>query len=124
MTHLALADGAVTELECETLTAHVRELEPAPGSPSAAAAGDFNGRLSRTQARGAVYIRSKGKELLADGVDYDADARTVEAWASPRNNVTMFDPGQPVPLTARRLFWDLAADRIEVREASPIVAPR
>ncbi|MCC6678594.1 MAG: LPS export ABC transporter periplasmic protein LptC [Phycisphaerales bacterium] len=126
MTHSALADGALTELECETLTARIRE-QPGDAAPAVDLSGatrEMNGSLVEADATGAVYIRSRGKELLADGVKYSAEARTVEAWASPANNVTLFDPGNPSPLIARRLFWDLAKDRIEVREAGTIVAPR
>lgn len=126
MTHSALADGALTELECESLTARIRE-QPGQAAPAVDLSGstrEMNGSLVAADAVGAVYIRSQGKELLADGVNYNADARTVEAWANPANTVTLFDPTSPSPLLARRLFWDLARDRIEVREAAPIVAPR
>lgn len=126
MAHAALADGALTEVECETLTARIRQT-PEEADPAVDLTGttrEVNGRLIEANATGAVFIRSQGKELLADGVDYRAEARTVEAWANPGNTVTLFDPANPNPISARRLFWDLAKDRIEVREAGTIVAPR
>lgn len=126
MAHSDLADDELTELECESLTARIRE-EPGESAPAVDLSGatrDLSGRLVEADAIGAVYIRSQGKELLADGVKYHAEARTVEAWANEDNIVTLFDPANPTPLTARRLFWDLASDRIEVREAGTIVAPR
>ena len=52
------------------------------------------------------------------------EVRTIEAIASEGNLAQMFDPKNPTPMTARRIFWDLVKDRVEIKDAGTITIPR
>ena len=93
------------------------------------------GGLIAATATGAVYAtvgpeaiagqpRPARKELVADRVEYDAVKGSLDAAADGQGRVSIFDPSRGAPVSARRLFWDLSHDRIEVRELDPIVTPR
>ncbi|MCB9846203.1 MAG: hypothetical protein H6811_09485 [Phycisphaeraceae bacterium] len=113
MTHLR-PDGQKTDLVCE----HVRAaFEGGEDEQSV-------GRLVSVEADGAVYVTSGERELVADALSYDAQAQTVEARASEGGAVTFFDAATGAPVSARVLWWDLATDRIEIREPGSVVAPR
>jgi hypothetical protein len=61
---------------------------------------------------------------VADRVEFDALQRTVTATAAEGNLVMAFDPKQPAPASARRIFWDLRNNRLEIQEPGPIALPQ
>ena len=123
--HRPLGETDVTELECERLTANIREA--ADVSADAAGGADPNGaarELRSAAADGAVWLRSAGKELVADSLLYDAVRRLIDARADPEGSVTIYDPAAAAPTTAARILWDLATDRVEVQRAGAVTVPR
>ncbi|MBL8764921.1 MAG: hypothetical protein JNM07_11690 [Phycisphaerae bacterium] len=119
--HRPLTSDEVVSVESEHLAAF---LDGRGFGPNAATS-QSKPRLVRAEARDAVAIQSGERQLIADFVTYDAAARTAEAETrSAESLVTFFDPQRGVPVRARRLFWDFAAGRIEVREPAPTVIPR
>gem|GEM_PF-869371 len=108
-----------TELECDTLKARMAEAAT-PASPGATP----EPTLRQVDAEGSVFAKSGKREVVADAVTYDAVLRRMEAWSKGVNMVTATDPASAQPITAQALFWDLAADRVEVRKPGTIVTPR
>jgi hypothetical protein len=129
-------EPSITNLVSERLTAHIREIPaPAPAAGEPAGKASSKAELVSASATGAVYVTSGPEirenqpkppttELIADSVEYDAARRTVTAAAAPGNTVMLFDPKQPSPVSAARLLWDLASDRIEIKQPGPVVMPR
>lgn len=117
MSHRRLADSLRTDLEAESLTARIRDA-------AADEAGDLSGELEYATAIGKVWVRSGRHELTGHRLEYDAIAGTAEAFADEGGVVTVVEAGRTSPVTARRIFWNLATDRIEVREPGPARAPR
>lgn len=111
-----------TELECEKLTANVRELGKGDSPES------FSGELVSADAEGAAWMRSGTHELIADLLHYDALKKLVNAKGAANNLVQVFDARQDgqaaAPITARELEWDLLHDSITITRPSPVLAPR
>ena len=80
--------------------------------------------LVSADATGAVFAESGTQRLLCDTFAYDALHGTAEAAAQAGNKVTLFDDKKASQLVARKLFWDLVKDRVEIMEPAPITAPR
>lgn len=117
MVHRPLDGGPPATMECERLDATFavpRTRGEAEGAGT---------ELTRATARDAVYVESGGRKMLADQVEYDAAASIAEATADEGNRVTLYDDTRATPVTARSLIWNLATDRITVREPTPIVTP-
>jgi len=112
-------EDRVTELECERLDAAFAI--PSGESSDRAA---LRAQLTRARASGAVYARQGGRELIADRLEFNAEAGVAQAWANDGNLVTIYDPSRPIPLTGSILRWDLLRDRIEWRDAGTVTAPR
>ncbi len=112
-------EDRVTELECERLDAAFAI--PSGESSDRAA---LRAQLTRARASGAVYARQGGRELIADRLEFNAEAGVAQAWANEGNLVTIYDPSRPIPLTGSILRWDLLRDRIEWRDAGTVTAPR
>jgi hypothetical protein len=129
LTHSALdAARTATNLVCEKLIAKVREVGDSLSDAGAKA------ELVSATASGAVYVTSgpevkpgaakpPTKELVADGVEFDAINQTITAAAAPGNTVMLFDPKSPTPASAGRLFWDLKSDRVEIKDPGPVAMP-
>jgi lipopolysaccharide export system protein LptA len=119
--HRVSPERSVTTLDAERLTAVLR----APGVFGApeAEAGE-QAELVSASAEGAVVLQNEGRELSADLLRLDAIGSVAEASAAADNRVTLFDPARPQPLSARRMVWDLRANRVTVQEPTPIVVPR
>ncbi|GIK18011.1 MAG: hypothetical protein DYG93_03830 [Leptolyngbya sp. PLA2] len=117
LSHRRLADSLRTDLEAESITARIR-------NASADEAGDLSGELEYATAVGKVWVRSGRHELTGHRLEYDAIAGTAEAFADEGGVVTVVEVGRTSPVTARRIFWNLVTDRIEVREPGPARAPR
>lgn len=118
--HAPLDSPDKAELESEKLVVRFRDAESVNEKGMRLVRGQFLGAT----ANGAVWARSMGKEITSDQLEYDAAARTIEAIASEGNLAQMFDPKNPTPMTARRIFWDLTKDRVEIKDAGTITIPR
>lgn len=118
--HAPIESADKAELESEKLVVRFRDAESVNDKGMRMVRGQFLGAT----ANGAVWARSMGKEITSDQLEYDAVARTIEAIASEGNLAQMFDPKNPTPMTARRIFWDLAKDRVEIKDAGTITIPR
>jgi hypothetical protein len=62
--------------------------------------------------------------MIADVLKMDNIRKTAEAIASEGNVVTVFEGARPTPATAKRLMFDLASGRWEVREPGMITSPK
>ncbi len=131
--HQPVDDPTVVKLEAERLTATLRSRRGLDGqaAPAAGLTGKGSAELVKVDALDAVYLESQvpGKAgtrrlLLCDKLNYNADARTVEAFAADQNRLTLFDETKGTAVTAERLFWDIATDRSEIIKPTPISAPR
>jgi hypothetical protein len=115
-----------TELECETLTANVREVEKktatATTPKNSAAPDSFSGELQSADAQGAVWLRSQDKEITADSLHFDAITKMINARSNEGNFVTLFDAKTGQPVTAREIDWDRIKDRIDIRKPGPIIS--
>jgi len=109
-----------TRLECEKLTAYVREV---PDTDKSKSVDSFTGDLTSADAEGAVWLQSGAHELVADTLHYDALSRLVNAKATGGNVVTIFDTKTRAPITAREIEWDLVKDRIVITKPGTTVAP-
>lgn len=118
--HAPIESRDKAELESEKLVVRFRDAEAMDSTGKRLIRGQFLGAT----ATGAVWARSAGKELTSDQLEYDAASRTIEAIASEGNLAQMFDPKNPTPVTARRIFWDLAKDRVEIKDAGTITIPK
>lgn len=118
--HAPIESPDKAELESEKLVVRFRDAESMNEKGMRLVRGQFLGAT----ANGAVWARSMGKEITSDQLEYDAAARTIEAIASEGNLAQMFDPKNPTPMTARRIFWDLTKDRVEIKDAGTITIPR
>ena len=122
LTHDRARDNQLTDLECQTLIARLRESPASIGQPLGSS-GEVRGELISANARGAVYVQSGEREIIADELDYDAQRGTALATAEAGNVVTAFDSSTGAPVSAERIFWDLIADRIELRGSRGISGP-
>ncbi len=122
LTHDRARDRQLTDLECQTLIARLRESPASTGRPLGSS-GEIRGELISANARGAVYVQSGEREIIADELDYNAQLGTALATAEAGNVVTAFDSRTGAPVSAERIFWDLIADRIELRGSRGISSP-
>lgn len=120
LNHKTQREASLMELECEELTAKVRERAAGEGAD----AKGVDGELESAEASGAVWARSTSRELIADRLSYDAKAGKAEAFASEGNRVTVFDRLKATTATAGRLKWDLTGDTIEIVEPGSVTAPK
>jgi lipopolysaccharide export system protein LptA len=118
LNHRPQRDASLMELECEDLTAKIAERGEGPEAQS------VDGELESADARGAVWARSAARELIADRLNYDARTGKAEAEASEGNRVTVYDRVKATSITAARILWDLAGDRIEVISPGTVTAPK
>jgi lipopolysaccharide export system protein LptA len=120
MEHQDMGEGGTTLLDCENLTANVRELTDGVKSPDS-----FSGQLISADAQGAVWLQSGTHEMTADSLHYDALKKFVTAKASQGNWVVVHDSKNKdaQPLIAREIEWDLANDRAVGRGLGPVTAP-
>ncbi len=118
--HLPMGSALVTRIVAQQMDATFNlppEQKLPPGSPRSA-------ELVRAEATGAVYAESGQQRLICDTFVYNAQAGTAEAEAAAGNRVTLYDDRKGSQLVARKLFWDLIKDRVEIREPAPMTAPR
>lgn len=109
-------DRQRTVLEGDGLTAWMTPLRD--GGLTEPAAGM---QLLRAEAVGAVRVSGNDRQIEADRLLYDAQGRRIEAQAGAGRRVTMSGRGSPV--SGSGLVWDLAQDRVEVRDIGPVTTP-
>lgn len=120
--HVRLTDGLPTDIEADTIVGRFRNMQVSEADRRDL---ELRAEFLGADAMGNVWIRSTDhKELLADRVEYDAEAGIAKAIANTGNSVVYFDPAQGIPQRAAVLYWDQANNRIEIREAGTIVVPR
>ena len=129
MTHVRLDDQLATRLLCKHLVAGFEQPEPQDETDESGEQRNTGvelgaGRLRSVLATGEVYARSGRQELMGDELLYDARLSTVEAQAAEGGRVTYVDARTGTPSSARRIFWDLKTDRIEIRQPGTLVLPR
>ena len=93
------------------------------GVEAGALPGNEGGTLRTLTARGDARLRNDRRELVASLVRYDAAAGRAVASADRGTLVTYLDRDTGTVTRARELLWDLLADRIDVLEPAPTVAP-
>jgi hypothetical protein len=119
-THRRSADGEVTDMTCNQLTARITPAEQRTGTAGSGLAGDL--QLLSATARGDVHIESgpaaapgqppaSPKVLTADEVDYDAVRGRIDARAREGGVVTLMGDALPAPVMLRALWWDMVNDR-------------
>ncbi len=120
MVHKPLDNQPFARLTCTKLAAKIGTSETRTENPSVKP-----GRLISADAEGNVYIESGDrKKIVAENATYDALRSIIEARSTGINLVTMFDEKAAAPLVARRMRWDLGADRIEIAEPAPTTIPK
>ena len=115
MTNERTADRLLTQLDCQILTASLRN--EAGTEPT-------GGELARALAEGNARLRSGTRTLLGDLIEYDAVAGVASAGSRDGTSVSVIDEGTASPLSARGIVWDMGRGRIEVRAASAVTTPR
>lgn len=120
MVHRPGGDGAVAELECESLNASFTE----EASEGELTGGSGQGDLKDVVATGAVWARSGTQQMISDTLHYTAETQAARATAEGGGWVTLFDPAQAAPITAAELLWSLSTGRIEVIRPNPVNIPR
>ncbi len=118
--HLPLGTANPTRLVAQQMDATFNlppDAKPAPGTSRSA-------ELVKAVATGAVYAESGQQRLIADNFAYNAQAGTAEAEAAAGNRVTLYDDRKGSQLVARKLFWDLIKDRVEIMQPAPVTTPR
>ncbi|MCC6426805.1 MAG: LPS export ABC transporter periplasmic protein LptC [Phycisphaerales bacterium] len=120
--HVRLVDGLPTDIEADTLIGKFRNIQVSQADRDNS---DIQAEFLGADAMGNVWIRSTdNKELVADRVEYDAEAGIAKASANEGNSVVFFDPTQAVPQRARLLYLDLTNNRVEIKDAGTVVVPR
>lgn len=122
--HKALThtDGSskIADLLCDRLTA---SFEAASEESSDPASDEPRFVLDTLDAQGNVLFAADGKQLEADGANYDAARQILHTLASPGRLVTLTEPGRAAPLSARAIKWNLSTDQIEINQPSPVTLP-
>ena len=77
MVHRPVGDGAVAELECESLKAAFTEDSPTGDLTS----GTGESQLKNVLATGAVWARSGNQQMIADALNYAAETQAARATA-------------------------------------------
>jgi hypothetical protein len=116
LVHLPLGSQQVTRVVAMKMDARFN-MQGGPNAPRSA-------ELVGADASGAVYAESGQQRLLCDTFAYDALKGSAEASAQANNKVTLYDDKKGSQLVAKKLFWDLVKDRVEIMEPAPITAPR
>lgn len=138
--HQRPADGEVTELTCDQLTAKITPAGEAGEQTTGrfSLEGDHGIELLSARARGSVFVGSgpaiqggqagqppqPRKELTADELTYDAVTGVVQATALQDNFVTYFDPAAQVPTMARAIWWNMVSGEMRLEQPAPTTMPR
>lgn len=75
-------------------------------------------RITTVNADHAVRIVHEGRELLGDHLQYTADDQVAELWADEGKRVNIIDTNSGNESSAARAIWDLAKDRIDLRDTA------
>ena len=113
--HAGLRPQDTLTLTCDRLQATVQRDEKA-------AAGDLGApvRLLRVEALGRVFVRTPDVDVECDTFDYDLHTHMATVGARPGRLVTVLQrgaKGQPIPVKAAGVVWDLETGRMQIRDA-------
>jgi hypothetical protein len=117
LVHLPLGSTQATTLTAQQMDATFDVQKGTPGK-------DRSAELVKATATGSVYAESGQQHLVCDTFEYNALGGTAEASAGPQSRVTFSDDRKGTQLVARKLFWDLVKDRVEILEAAPVTTQR
>jgi lipopolysaccharide export system protein LptA len=128
------SDRQLTHLVAESLRATIRQSQkdPAGGSSAAGPPGVLaadRGELQSAHASGAVYMAVitptgvRTKELIADDLDYDAQAGSAEANARAGNMVTVFDAERASSESGTHMLWDLKTGNMQINHPTTVTMP-
>ncbi|MEL7473732.1 MAG: hypothetical protein AAGK04_10485, partial [Planctomycetota bacterium] len=112
--HRRETDTRTTVLQSESLVAEFDAEDDA--TPEGAS-------LRSVEAIGRAYAQSGDRELTAETLRYDAMQAVIDASA-PAGDVTILDGANGRTIRAARLLWDLARDRVEIRQPTGVRTPR
>lgn len=79
--------------------------------------------ISVVTAQGPLRIIRAGREIQGDHLRYVEADRRADIWADPNRDVILQEESRPAPVRCGRVIWDLARNRIEMRNARGGVAP-
>ena len=114
-------------MRCDVLEATVkRPLEPDAGGGAAGAATkdergvDLGGpaELLGIKGTGGVFIRTPDQDVECGSFDYSVTTGVATLTAEEGRTVTIAVKGQPAPIRAQQVVWDLRNGRIQVLKAS------
>jgi hypothetical protein len=114
-------------MRCDVLEATVkRPLEPDAGGGAAGAATkddrgvDLGGpaELLGIKGTGGVFIRTPDQDVECGSFDYSVTTGVATLTAEEGRTVTIAVKGQPAPIRAQQVIWDLRNGRIQVLKAS------
>lgn len=109
--HLALGGSDKIVMRSQSLGAR---FDPGPGG---------GGRLLSATCGGGAIAESGTQLLTADEFIYDGLTDTIRATTTSDQPVMLTDTRRAAPVVAKSLIWDRRADRIEVVEPMPVIAP-
>ncbi|MCC6320242.1 MAG: hypothetical protein IT438_02260 [Phycisphaerales bacterium] len=109
--HLAPNSTEKLTMRCQSLTAGI----------DASAQG--RGRLANATCGGGAIAESGPQLLTADEFVYNGLTDIIRAVSTSDQPVMLTDTRRAAPILAKVLSWDRRADRIEVIEPMPIIAP-
>lgn len=116
-------DDSVLNVTSRTLQARVRETSEGSGEPQFQMTGvTATGDVVVTERTGTPLTLNR--QIFADLLEYDTVRGTAEATASGNGRVTLYEASRGSPIQARRVFWDLVRDRIDVSGMSSTTGPR
>jgi hypothetical protein len=107
------ASGRETVFKGQTLeAAAVRTVTDRPTE----AAVDLGGSMELKRLRGAdaVFVRSPERDITCDEIDYDLIVGIARLSARPGSNVMVITRGNPHPMRAEEMQWNMQTDTITV----------
>ena len=124
--HLAI-DQSISTLTSDRLEATVARSASKASNPAKPreTAFDLGGSmdLRRLVANGGVYIDAPTRDIDCDALDYDYVASVASLDATPPRTVTVTTQGNPHPLRAQSVIWNIREDKITATNISG-TAPR
>lgn len=121
--HMAI-DKTVSTVTAQQLSATVERAGTAAPAEQGGATLDLGGtmELRRLRGNGGIYLRSPTREVDCEDFEYNYTTGIAEMNALPGRTVMMKTAGNPNPLRAARVVWNILEDKISatnVRGSTP-----
>ncbi len=122
----ARADDTLS-MRCDVIEATVRRPLDANAKPGEAPAKDAGDRgvdlggpaeLLGVKGTGGVFIRTPDQDVECGSFDYSVTTGIATLTAAEGRSVTIAVKGQPAPIRAQQVIWDLRNGRLQVLKAS------